>query len=320
MTPRGLALSPDGKRLYVACSDANAVAVVDVSQERSHVEGFIPTGWYPTAVRVLPIGNAGGAERPRAALASRTPTDRIPRAGPSPCTKASRPAGIRGPHPDRHGILDRPSPTTQLAGIDQDGPRQFALPRRQAGRRPTRFPPIQHVIYIVKENRTYDQVLGDMKEGNGDPSLVLFGENVTPNQHKMAREFVLLDNFYVNCRRERRRPQLVHRGHRPRLRPEDVAQQLRQPPQQLRLRRAGARRSLPPAGYLWTNAVGAGLSIRNFGYMAQNRPEPAPDGDQIETVRDPVLSQGHQPLLSRLRSGLSGRGARQGLSRGAGGV
>ena len=63
---------------------------------------------------------------------------------------------------------------------------------------PNPLPAIQHVIYIVKENRTYDQVLGDMKEGNGDPSLVLFGENVTPNLHKLAREFVLLDNFYVN--------------------------------------------------------------------------------------------------------------------------
>src|ERR1022692_4432234 len=63
---------------------------------------------------------------------------------------------------------------------------------------PNPFPPIEHVIYIVKENRSYDQVLGDMKEGNGDPSLVLFGENVTPNEHKIARQFVLLDNFYVN--------------------------------------------------------------------------------------------------------------------------
>ncbi len=60
------------------------------------------------------------------------------------------------------------------------------------------LPKIEHVIYIVKENRSYDQVLGDLKEGNGDPSLVLFGENSTPNLHKLAREFVLLDNFYVN--------------------------------------------------------------------------------------------------------------------------
>ena len=59
--------------------------------------------------------------------------------------------------------------------------------------------PIKHVFYIIKENRTYDQVLGDMKEGNGDPSLVLFGENVTPNLHALARQFVLLDNFYCDA-------------------------------------------------------------------------------------------------------------------------
>jgi phospholipase C len=58
--------------------------------------------------------------------------------------------------------------------------------------------PIKYVIYIIKENRTYDQVFGDMKEGNGDPSLVMFGEKITPNHHKLAREFVLLDNLYCN--------------------------------------------------------------------------------------------------------------------------
>ncbi|MGC8164986.1 hypothetical protein ACP3WT_25255, partial [Salmonella enterica] len=58
--------------------------------------------------------------------------------------------------------------------------------------------PIKYVFYVIKENRTYDQILGDVKEGNGDPRLVLFGENITPNQHALAREFVLLDNFYVD--------------------------------------------------------------------------------------------------------------------------
>ncbi len=58
--------------------------------------------------------------------------------------------------------------------------------------------PIKHVIYVIKENRTYDQLFGDMKEGNGDPSLCLFGDKVTPNHHKLARQFVLLDNFYVD--------------------------------------------------------------------------------------------------------------------------
>ena len=163
--------------------------------------------------------------------------------------RVRRPAPDRygGRHADRHGIVDRAAsrPCAQLA--------PWTATRRSPTRRTAtgkldpaaaRLPsPIEHVIYIVKENRTYDQVLGDLKEGNGDPSLVLFGENVTPNHHKLAREFVLLDNFYVNCRCQRRRAQLVHRRHRAGLRAEDVAQQLRRPAQALRLRRAGAGRA-----------------------------------------------------------------------------
>ena len=102
---------------------------------------------------------------------------------------------------------------------------------------------IQHVLYIVKENRTYDQVLGDIGKGESDPSLCLFKENVSPNHHKLAREFVLFDNFYVNGDVSARRAQLVHVRHRERLCGEDVAQQLRQArPQTLRLRRWRAGR------------------------------------------------------------------------------
>src|SRR5262249_12429328 len=150
---------------------------------------------------------------------------------------------------------------------------------------------IAHVIYIVKENRTYDQVLGDMKEGNGDPSLVIFGANVTPNLHKLAREFVLLDNFYVNS-------DVSADGHNwstaaiapdyvQKLWPNNYAHRGKvydfeeQDPT-----------SLPPAGYLWTNANAAGVSIRNFGYMTTNKPQAAPPGaEQISAVRDPVLAK-----------------------------
>jgi len=152
------------------------------------------------------------------------------------------------------------------------------------------LPAIEHVIYIVKENRTYDQVLGDMKEGNGDASLVLFGENVTPNLHKLAREFVLLDNFYVNS-------DVSADGHNwstAAIAP-DYVQKLW--PNQY----AGRRRlydfeeqdpaSLPPAGYLWTNAAAAGISIRNFGYMVDNKKDAPIGSDQIAAVRDPVLAK-----------------------------
>jgi phospholipase C len=160
---------------------------------------------------------------------------------------------------------------------------------------PSPLPKIEHVIYIVKENRSYDQVLGDLKEGNGDPSLVLFGENSTPNLHKLAREFVLLDNFYVNS-------DVSADGHNwstAAIAPDYV--------QKMWPNKYASRRipydfeeqdaaSLPPAGYLWTNAVAAGLSLRNFGYMVNNKPDAAPGAEQITGVRDPVLAKVTNPL------------------------
>src|SRR5437763_6566431 len=128
------------------------------------------------------------------------------------------------------------------------------------------LPAIEHVIYIVRENRSYDPVLGDMKEGNGDASLVLFGESVTPNQHKLAREFVLLDNFYVNS-------DVSADGHNwstAAISPDYVEKMW---PNKYANRRKVSDfaeqdpTSLPPAGYLWSNAAGAGVSMRNFGYM-----------------------------------------------------
>src|ERR1035437_3149494 len=200
MTPSALGLSADGKRLFVACSDANAAAVVDIAEGRSRVEGFIPTGWYPTAVRALANGtliilNGKG-------LRSCSNAEN----GPNPSKR---------PNPVHAG---EPAPAAvQFVGRLQTGTASWIEPftveqlnawtvrtlanspyRDRNCAQPRPLPKIEHVIYIVKENRTYDQVLGDMKEGNGASSLVLFGKNSTPNLHKLAREFVLLDNFYVN--------------------------------------------------------------------------------------------------------------------------
>jgi YVTN family beta-propeller protein len=291
MTPSGLAIAPDGKRLYVACSDGNVAAVVDTSTERSRVEGFIPTGWYPTAVRVLPNGtlvvlNGKGLR--------------------------SYSNAKDGPNPSKAlvGVHNEPGVRPGYVGYMQTGTASWIPPfttdqldqwtRRAMANSPYRdekldeqtpLPAIEHVIYIVRENRTYDQVLGDLKEGNGEPSLVLFGEQVTPNLHKLAREFVLLDNFYVNA-------DVSADGHNwstAAIAP-DYVQKLW--PNQY----AGRRKlydfeeqditSLPPAGYLWTNAASAGISMRNFGYMATNKKVAAPTGqEQIDAVRDPVLAK-----------------------------
>jgi YVTN family beta-propeller protein len=286
MTPSGLATAPDGKHLYVVCADANVVAVVDVSQDRSHVDGFIPVGWYPTAARVVASGTLvvlngrGGGSHPN-------PN------GPNP---ARRPEAYH----QGNAVVEYVGriQTGTASYIDPFNDEQLQAYTKTAmdnsPYRDTRleaanpFPPVQHIIYIVKENRSYDQVMGDMKEGNGDPSLVLFGEKVTPNEHKLARQFVLFDNFYVNgdvsadghCWSTA----AISSDYIEKMWPNSYANRRdnydyeEQDPTML-----------PPAGFLWTGAAETGISLRNYGYMAENRPKAAPDGTQIELVRDPVL-------------------------------
>jgi hypothetical protein len=149
--------------------------------------------------------------------------------------------------------------------------------------------PIQHVVYIVKENRTYDQVFGKLGRGNGDPSLALFDETSAPNHFKLAREFVLLDNFYVNA-------DVSADGHNWTLAAiaPDYVQRLWPNSYGARRRHydyeGGEPAASPPAGYIWTNAVAARLSLRNYGYFVNNIKEPGPHGLQVESVRDPILS------------------------------
>ena len=289
-TPAGLALSADGTKLFVACADANAAAIVDISGPRSRVLGFVPTGWYPTDAFGLPDGrmavlNGKGLRsypNPDGPNPAKT-GNKSPQYGPRIQTGTVQLVDV----PDESKLLpltaevlgNTPYRDEKLddAGIPPDSPVHANGP-------------IKHVIYIVKENRTYDQVLGDMKEGNGDPSLVLFGESSTPNFHKMAREFVLLDNFYVNS-------DVSADGHNwatAAIAP-DFTQRMW--PSQYAGRsktynfEGGEPANSPPAGYLWTNAAQAGVTLANYGYFAENRTKPAADGSQISSVRDPVLSK-----------------------------
>jgi YVTN family beta-propeller protein len=287
MTPSALAIGAQGKRLYVVCSDANVVAVVDISQERSHVQGFIPTGWYPTAARALPNGTLvvlngrGGGSHPNPH-------------GPNPTRRPE------ASHTGDTGIVEYvgriqtgtasfidPFTDEQLDAYTKTATANSAY-RDEKLETPNPFPPIEHIIYIVKENRSYDQVLGDMKEGNGDPSLVLFGEKVTPNEHKIARQFVLLDNFYVNG-------DVSADGHSWSTAAIGIDYIQKMWPNSYANRRnhydyeEQEATDVPPAGYLWTSAAGTGISMRNYGYMAENRGRAAADGTQIAQVRDPVL-------------------------------
>ena len=289
MTPSALGLSADGNQLYVACSDANAVAVADISEDRTRVMGFIPTGWYPTAVRGLKDG--------RVAIANGKGLRSYPNPkGPGPL-KAPEPLHLGVRSDEYVGSIQRGTVSfvdsfdlTALSAYTKsvlaNSPYRDAKLDQPA---PTVLTKIKHVIYVVKENRSYDQMLGDMKEGNGDSSLVLFGERFTPNHHKLAREFVLLDNFYVSA-------DVSADGHNwsTAAIASDYVQKFW--PNSYAGRRkkydyeGGEPAALPPANYLWTNAHQRGITIRNYGYFAQNRKTAAEDGTQIESVRDPVLS------------------------------
>ena len=204
-TPNSLGLSPDGNTLLVANADNNAVAVVDVSRPgTSVVKGFIPTGWYPTAAQFSRDG------RRIYVLSGRGLTSLANPRGPQPGVFAGDGQYTGSMLLGSLSVVPTPD-DAQLAAYTK---KVLAVtPYTDATRlAPARAPalspiprkvgessPIKHVFYVIRENRTYDQILGDLEKGNGDPTLCLFGEDVTPNAHALAREFVVLDNFYVDA-------------------------------------------------------------------------------------------------------------------------
>ena len=272
-TPNSLALSPDGKVLFVANADNNNLAVFNVSEPgESRSMGFIPVGWYPTSVRFgrdnkIYVANGKG-------LMSHANVQ-----GPNP--HRDPPATVRqyigGLFRGTLSAIDSPSPDdmaryseaayrasplkSDFSPVAEPGEPNHPIPAMQSGKTP-----IRHCIYIVKENRTYDQVFGDMPEGNGDPNLCLFGEEVTPNHHALAREFVLLDNFYVESEVsadghewsmaayatdfvEKTWP-LVYRGGQKKLKyPSEGHFEI----------------AMPAGGYIWDRCREAGVSYRSYG-------------------------------------------------------
>jgi hypothetical protein len=207
--PTALALSPDGSRLYVACGGINAVAVIATATQS--ISGLVPTAWYPDALALSPDGRllAVGALLGAGSGWRRPPTPSFSLGLPDPARRYVHAA--RGSVSVMPVPADRDLANYTLAVAENNrlplaapgGPRPDRLPRTRtttaaavplAAGDPS---VIEHVVYIIKENRTYDQVFGDLPQGNGDPSLVLFGEDVTPNQRGLAREFVLLDNLYA---------------------------------------------------------------------------------------------------------------------------
>lgn len=204
-----LSLSKNEDTLYVANGTNNCVAVVRLGGRActtrsltgaadSRLVGLIPTGWYPGAVRLSPDGERlavanvkgrGSLSQPRPAAKGKNSHDHLGSVSIIPLPDDAALARYTADVNTNNRLA------YSLAGLEKPRPDAPPVPVPERHGEPSVF---KHVIYVIKENRTYDQVFGDMKEGNGDPNLVLFGEEVTPNHHALARQFTLFDNFYCS--------------------------------------------------------------------------------------------------------------------------
>jgi DNA-binding beta-propeller fold protein YncE len=194
--PNALALAADGETLFVACGGLNAVAVLKTKD--LSVAGYIPTGWFPNALALSPDGKqlAIGALLGAGSSWRDEPAKRYVHAYRGsvnilPLPDAAQLASFTTAVLENSHLTKLAAPiANNSASVTKPAPK--AVPARAGD--PSL---IEHVVYIIKENRTYDQVFGDMAKGNGDPALVMFGQDVTPNHHRLAEQFVLLDNFYA---------------------------------------------------------------------------------------------------------------------------
>jgi DNA-binding beta-propeller fold protein YncE len=204
-TPNSLSLTPDGQMLFVANADANNVAVFNVARPgQAKPLGFIPTGMYPTSVRYNPYDNRLYVANGRGATTKANPKGVNPLLPKNVSVREYIAKLYQGtlsiillPNEEQMVAYSKQayecSPLRPDLGVVGSVPAGNPIPAKVG--QPS---PIKYCIYVIRENRTYDQVLGDMKEGNGAASLCIFPEKITPNAHRLSRQFVLLDNFYCD--------------------------------------------------------------------------------------------------------------------------
>jgi DNA-binding beta-propeller fold protein YncE len=282
-SPTALAQSQDGKRLFVADSSLNAVEVFDTSNLIAHGigpgmgssgEGFIPTEWYPSALGVVGDDLLIATAKGQGTGPNDGPTQDIPgtRHRPHPYIASllyGSISRINFRNAERH-LADLTHQVQEDNLMTSDpGTIHFAQGSN----------PIRHVIYILKENRTYDQILGDLKVGNGDPSLTLYGADVTPNEHSLALKFGVLDNFYdsgevsgdghdwstaaITTDYNEKTWQIAYRS---RERTYDYGGTVAD---ELPLDEGEPDVDAPATGYIWDNLANQGLTYRDYGdYIA----------------------------------------------------
>lgn len=193
--PNSLALSPDEQTLYVTNGGTNNVAVITLADGPSRTLGLIPTGWYPHSVSLNRDGSmlyiVNGKSNPGPNLGLYENGDYNKYNGDQYILQLTKAGFLTLPVPTASGLAQL---TKQVAKNNQ-----FSTPSDQSQHTVVMEElrgKIKHIVYVVKENRTYDQVLGDLEKGNGDPAITMFHEPITPNHHQLARQFVTLDNFY----------------------------------------------------------------------------------------------------------------------------
>jgi DNA-binding beta-propeller fold protein YncE len=296
-TPSAIALSPDERVLVAVNSCNNNLALFDLSEpKKSRSLGFIPVGWYPTNVKFSKDGQQIFVTNGKGT------SSKDNRYGPNPVKAAPKNlteyigglfqgtlSAIPTPSPDQLATMTRlafqSAPLQADSKVDNAGRSQDNPIPAQVGD-PS---PIKHCFYIIKENRTYDQVFGDIAKGNGDPALCIFGQQVTPNQHALANEFVLLDNFYVdgevsadghewtmaayaNDFVEKTWPLTYGKSRGKLTYPAEGATKIGQ----------------PSSGYLWGKCAQAGKSYFSFGEFIANGSKPG----EPSRAKIPVL-EGH---------------------------
>src|SRR6059058_3766692 len=261
--PNALALSPDGKTLYVAMAGNNAVAVVRLETTRMRVAGLVPVGWYPTAVAVSPDGRALYVANGKGAGSGANPDGKyIGNVIAGSVSIMPAPDGTTLVRYTREVYALSPYSNARLRGVAPD--------------RLTARPPVRHVVYIIRENRTYDQVLGDLPQGNGDPRLAIFNDSITPNAHAIARRWVLFDNFYVDG-------EVSADGHEWSDRAFAGDYNEKTWPHVYSNRRrwdltSGEDLANPHDAYLWDAAQRKGLWVVNFGEMTESESEESDTG------------------------------------------
>lgn len=250
--PDALFVSKDGKTLYVANAGNNDIVMIDLSSKKAKVRGLIPTAWYPTGIYLdknkVMVTNAKGLG-----------------AGPN-----AQGQYIGSMIEGTLSVFDTPN-NRELSKYTKQVYKNLTDKgeAKRAGNNPIPMnpegkSPIKHVIYIIKENRTYDQVFGDLGKGNGDPSLTSFGENITPNLHKLANQFVTFDNFYADA-------EISAQGHNwsTAAKANDYTEKNWMANYSSRNRgydfEGDNDAAYPKAGFLWNNAHRSGVSFRDYG-------------------------------------------------------